>query len=69
VSYRIPSPPELEFVTSPQSASSGQCVAVAKDPAGGRWIRHSQNSEGPAIYYTEDEWSAFLAGAKDGFFD
>lgn len=69
MSYSIPSPDGLEFVKSPYSASSGACVAVAHDPTGGRWVRHSRDPEGLAIYYTEDEWSAFLAGAKDGFFD
>lgn len=69
MTYSIPSPDGLEFATSPHSASSGQCVSVARDPNGGRWVRHSRAPEGPAIYYTEDEWSAFLAGAKDGFFD
>ena len=32
-------------------------------------VRDSRTPEGPVLFFTPDEWSAFVAGAKDGEFD
>lgn len=32
-------------------------------------LRHSKHPELPPQVYTPEEWTAFLAGAKDGEFD
>ncbi len=57
----------LAWRTSTMSAG-GNCVEVA--PAGGMVaVRDSKNPAGPVLYYTGDEWRAFLGGAKQGEFD
>lgn len=32
-------------------------------------MRDSKKPEGPALYFTEAEWEAFIEGVKDGEFD
>ncbi|WP_425570721.1 DUF397 domain-containing protein [Rugosimonospora acidiphila] len=32
-------------------------------------VRDSKNPTGPALIFTQDEWDAFVGGAKDGEFD
>lgn len=32
-------------------------------------MRDSRDPDGPVLVFTEDEWEAFVAGAKDGEFD
>lgn len=32
-------------------------------------IRNNQDPDGPVVTFTEDEWTAFVAGVKDGQFD
>lgn len=44
------------------------CVEVAKKPEGVA-VRDSKNPNGSILYYTHDEWSAFINGAKNGEFD
>ena len=52
---------------SAQSGASG-CVEVATlDRVVG--IRDSKDHQGPVLVFTYDEWSAFLAGVRDGEFD
>lgn len=50
-------------------ASGGNCVEVAALPGGGAAVRNSRDPEGPALVYTSEELTAFVAGAKDGEFD
>lgn len=32
-------------------------------------MRDGHDPDGPVLVFTEDEWDAFVAGAKDGEFD
>lgn len=65
-----PTPPaELRWHKSRRSQGENDCVEVAKDPDGGRWLRDTKDRGRPAHYFTASEWAAFLAGAKDGEFD
>ena len=54
---------------STRSGNSGNCVEVAELPDGGRAVRDSKDPQGPVLRFTRDEWSAFVAGARDGEFD
>lgn len=57
---------------STRSAGSGECVEVALNPPnapGHVAVRHSRRPGAEVIVYTDAEWSAFLAGARDGEFD
>ncbi|ORT46925.1 DUF397 domain-containing protein [Frankia sp. KB5] len=55
--------------SSYSGGNGGDCVEVAGLPGGGRAVRDSKNPHGPVLEFTEAEWSAFLAGARDGQFD
>ncbi len=44
------------------------CVAVAA-VAEGVAVRNSTDPEKRTVYFSHDEWSAFLKGAKSGEFD
>lgn len=57
------------WIKSRRSNPSGECVELAALPAGRIGVRHSQRASGPVIIYTRGEFTAFLAGAKDGEFD
>ncbi len=48
---------------------SDNCVEVAELPDGGRAVRDSKNPDGPILFFTPSEWTAFVGGAKDGEFD
>ncbi len=51
-----------------RSAHNGACVEVA--PAVGMVaVRDSKNPSGAILFYTPEEWSAFIDGAKKGEFD
>jgi Domain of unknown function (DUF397) len=41
-------------------------VAFVDDLIG---LRNSDHPEGPILVFTQKEWEAFIAGAKDGEFD
>ncbi|MBO3735423.1 DUF397 domain-containing protein [Glycomyces niveus] len=53
------------------TSGNGQCVEAGplSDGSGRVAVRHSHHPEGSVIVYTRAEWTAFLAGAKDGEFD
>jgi Domain of unknown function (DUF397) len=48
--------------------SGGNCVEVAELP-GATAVRDSKDPEGPVLVYARNEWSAFIAGVKNGEFD
>lgn len=53
--------------TSSYSGTNGQCVEVAV--VGNRIaVRDSKDRSGPVLVFTQSEWRAFLAGARDGEF-
>lgn len=50
----------------------GNCVEVTRGYIGEtptRKVRDSKDPGGPVLVFTEDEWQAFLRGARDGEFD
>lgn len=54
---------------STYSGDQGDCVEVRPNLRGGVDVRHSQDPDGITIHYTDSEWTAFIAGAKNGEFD
>jgi hypothetical protein len=61
--------PALTWQKSRRSNPSGNCVEMASLPGGGIAVRNSRDPNGPALIYTLDEITAFIAGARDGDFD
>jgi hypothetical protein len=47
---------------------AGSCVEVASS-GDGVAMRDSKDQGGPILRFTQDEWTAFLSGAKTGEFD
>lgn len=47
----------------------GACVEVARASDGGFLIRDAKDSAGTTLTFTPDEWSAFIAGVRNGEFD
>lgn len=60
---------DAKWVKSSYSGYQGNCVEVATLPTGEIAMRNSRFPTGPALVYTREEISAFVAGAKDGEFD
>lgn len=46
----------------------GNCVEIAELPDGGVAVRDSKDPDGPILNFTATEWSAFVAGVRDGEF-
>jgi len=55
--------------SSRSNGSGGNCVETARLHDGGTAVRDSKDPQGPILFFTPAEWSAFVAGAKDGEFD
>lgn len=63
-------PDVLTWRKASRSSAQGQnCVEVADLPDGGRAVRDSKHPGGPVLRFTPGEWTAFVAGVKDGEFD
>ncbi len=54
---------------SSRSSANGQCVEVATNLPGVVAVRDTKNRDGGTLLFTDAEWAAFVAGAKDGEFD
>jgi hypothetical protein len=62
-------PTELNwFKSSYSGGNGGGCVEVALAP-GHIYVRNTRNHTEGILDFTEAEWNAFLAGARDGEFD
>ncbi|GGK88939.1 hypothetical protein Sme01_02200 [Sphaerisporangium melleum] len=48
--------------------SGGQCVEVAENLPDLVGVRDSKMPDGPVLLFPAGEWSAFLAGVRDGDF-
>ncbi|RZT87519.1 uncharacterized protein DUF397 [Pseudonocardia sediminis] len=49
--------------------AAGGCVAVSADGHGtGVYVQHSDLSRGPRLWFSHEEWAAFLLGAAEGEF-
>jgi len=55
---------------SSMSNYNGSCVEIARLRSNGIGVRDTKdNGSGPVLVFTQDEWQAFLFGAKAGEFD
>ncbi|MFE3451333.1 DUF397 domain-containing protein [Nonomuraea sp. NPDC059194] len=45
------------------------CVEFAQLADGNVALRDSKDEDGPVLVFTQDEWTAFTAGVRDGEFD
>jgi len=52
------------WVKSSLSFSNSNCVEVANLPGGQVGVRHSKHTEGLVLWFTPDEWQAFLGGGR-----
>lgn len=63
---------DLSHAAWQKSSRSGpncdNCVEVAF-VEGAIAVRDSKHPEGPVLLFTQQEWDAFVGGAKDGEFD
>ncbi|WP_338933185.1 DUF397 domain-containing protein [Streptomyces netropsis] len=58
-----------EWVKSSASMGQGNCVELTRLPDGAVAVRNSRYPDGPALVYTAEEMTAFLAGARNSEFD
>jgi Domain of unknown function (DUF397) len=67
--YSVQSPAaRLQWRTSSACATQN-CVQVAATEDAMIAVRNSSDPDGAMVLYSSAEWSAFLAGAKNGEFD
>jgi Domain of unknown function (DUF397) len=60
---------QLEWRRSSFCGSHGSCVEVAETVGGGIAIRHGEApGTGSVLFFSRDEWEAFVAGVKAGEF-
>jgi uncharacterized protein DUF397 len=59
---------ETIWQKSSLSLANGDCVEVAALPDGLIGVRDSKDASGPVLRFTHGEWSAFLAGVRNGEF-
>ena len=59
----------LEWTKSSFSGTNGDCVEMAALSDGRRAVRDSKDQDGPALCFTPQEWSAFVAGVHAGEFE
>jgi hypothetical protein len=50
-------------------SANGSCVEVRMHPDGSISLRDSKDISVPAHTFTRQEWTAFLAGVRNGEFD
>jgi hypothetical protein len=58
----------LAWQKASRTVGNGACVEVAP-VVGMVAVRDSKNPSGAILFYTPEEWAAFLDGAKKGEFD
>lgn len=51
-----------------RASNSAGCVEITETPEW-VWVRDSKDQRGPALAFTRHEWTAFLAGVRNGEFD
>ena len=59
---------DKDFKKSPQSRIITWCVEVAVKPKGVA-LRDSKDRTGRTLFFTNNEWAAFLAGVRDEQFE
>ena len=60
-------PPDATWRKSRASGNNG-CVEITHTVAS-TWVRDSKDREGPVLHFTRPEWTAFLAGVRNGEFE
>ena len=58
----------IEFKIS-SYCSFGNCVEVGRSPEGSVVVRDTKDGAQEALTFTDEEWTAFVAGVKAGEFD
>lgn len=67
--HPYPQPPAgLRWRKSSLSQGDNDCVEVAKDPNGGRWLRET-TCAAPPHFVPESSWRAFVVAVKDDEFE
>lgn len=66
---RATTPMGLTWIKATRSVGQGACVAIAKDPGGGYFLRNTNRPEQGYLSVTQAEIDAFIGGAKEGDFD
>jgi hypothetical protein len=51
------------------ASQDGNCVEAGEGACGLVHVRDSKDPGGPVLDFTRDEWTAFLAGVRNGEFD
>lgn len=62
---------QLDWRRSSLCSTHGSCVEVAQTPDGGVAIRNGEipgTATVPVLFFSRDEWEAFVAGVKAGEF-
>jgi hypothetical protein len=59
---------EPAWFKSTRSDDGGGCVEVA-EVDGGVGVRDSKDPDGPTLWFTREEWTAFIVGVYRGEFD
>jgi hypothetical protein len=57
------------WIKASASNGNGACVEMTSVRPGEVCMRNSRDPDGPVLRFTEQEWAAFIAGAKAGEFD
>lgn len=60
---------DLNWQKADGSHANNNCVETAKLPEGGVAVRNSRFPQAAHLYFTADEWQAFISGVKNGEFD
>jgi hypothetical protein len=50
------------------ASGSNGCVEIT-DTAAHVWVRDSKDRQGPVLFFSRREWTAFLDGARNGEFE
>jgi hypothetical protein len=58
----------IEYRTS-SFCDFGNCVEVGRTPEGSFLVRDKKNPDQSPLEFSSSEWSAFVAGVKNGEFD
>jgi hypothetical protein len=58
----------IEFRIS-SFCSYGGCVEVGRSDDGAVLVRDTKDRARPTLFFTDEEWTAFVAGVKAGEFD
>lgn len=61
--------PPVGAVWRKSSASGNNGCVEMTDTAEAVWVRDTKDRQGPVLFFTRNEWTAFLAGVRAGEFD